>query len=295
MGFIVDAAEAQEWITADPRNAEVLFPYLNGEDLNSRPDAAASRWVIDFNNRSEAEASAYVLPYGRLIDVVKPERQRLKPDGTYVLRRPLPERWWQYGEKRPAMRRAIADLSEVLVIALVSKTVMPMRVPTGQVFSHKLGVFASWSYSTQVVLSSSLHQVWAVKYGSTMRADVNYSPSDVFETFPMPETNERTDELGRSLHDTRHEIMRRRSLGLTKLYNMVNDPRIVGDEDVDKVREMHAIIDAATIDSYGWGDLTTDHGFHEYRQMVRWTISPGARIELLDRLLQENLHRARGT
>ena len=38
------------------------------------------------------------------------------------------------------------DLDEVLVIALVSKTVMPIRVPTGQVFSHKLVVFATDSF-----------------------------------------------------------------------------------------------------------------------------------------------------
>ncbi|OQQ26128.1 type II restriction endonuclease subunit M, partial [Prescottella equi] len=130
MGFVLDSAEAQEWIAADARNAEVLFPYLNGEDLNSRPDASASRWVIDFNDRSEAEASQYALPYRRLVETVKPERQRVKPDGSFVLRRPLPERWWQYGEKRPAMRKAIATLPEALVIALVSKTVMPLRVPT---------------------------------------------------------------------------------------------------------------------------------------------------------------------
>ena len=42
MGFVLEAAEAQEWIKADPRNAEVLFPYLNGEDLNSRPDAGSA-------------------------------------------------------------------------------------------------------------------------------------------------------------------------------------------------------------------------------------------------------------
>ena len=62
MGFVVDVAEAQEWIAADARNAEVLFPYLNGEDLDQRPDASASRWVIDFNDRSESAASRYGLP-----------------------------------------------------------------------------------------------------------------------------------------------------------------------------------------------------------------------------------------
>ena len=67
----------------------------------------------------------------------------------------------------------------MLVIALVSKTVMPMRVPTGQVFSHKLGVFVTDSFADQAALSSSMHYLWTIKYGSTMRTDVHYSPSDV--------------------------------------------------------------------------------------------------------------------
>jgi len=85
-GFVVDVAEAQEWIATDPRNAEVLFPYLNGEDLNSRPDASASRWVIDFTDRSEVEAAAFARPFGRLAEQVKPERASerasRKPCGT---------------------------------------------------------------------------------------------------------------------------------------------------------------------------------------------------------------------
>ena len=45
------ADEAQRWIADDPRNAEVLFRYLNGEDLNSRPTRRRRAWVIDFNDR----------------------------------------------------------------------------------------------------------------------------------------------------------------------------------------------------------------------------------------------------
>jgi len=285
MGFVVDPAEAQEWIAADARNAEVLFPYLNGEDLNSRPDASASRWVIDFNDRAEAEAASYELPYARILEQVKAERAS-KPKAV----RDAP--WWLFLRARPAMRRAIAALPEVLVIALVSKTVMPVRVGTGQVFSHKLGVFASDSYSTQAVLSSSLHQVWAVKYGSTMRADVNYSPSDVFETFPRPQPTEQLEALGRVLHETLCEIMLRRDLGLTKVYNFVNDPAVDADEDAWRLREVHQRIDEAAMEAFGWGDLALGHGFHEYRQMMRWSTSPAARAEFLDRLLLENHRRA---
>nr|WP_315503018.1 DNA methyltransferase [Actinomyces oris] len=293
-GFVLESKEAQGWIEEEPRNVEVLFPYLSGEDLNSRPDCSASRWVIDFNDWSEERAAEHEAPYRRLLRDVKPERQRVKPDGSYVLRKPLPERWWQYGEKRPALRKAIADLDEVLVIALVSKTVMPVRVPTGQVFSHKLAVFATDRFVDQAVLSSSLHLLWVMRYSSTMRADVNYSPSDVFETFPRPEPTPELEVIGRTLHTERREIMLRRDLGLTKLYNLVNDPGLEDgtDPDVDRMRAIHVELDTVVAAAYGWEDLDLTHGFHTYRKMTRWTVPPATRVEILDRLLEENHRRA---
>jgi len=78
------------------------------------------------------------------------------------------------------MRRAIAGLDELLVLTLHSKSVMPLRVPTGQVFSHGLAIFATASFADQTVLSSSLHQTWAVMYGSSLGHNTTrYTPSDV--------------------------------------------------------------------------------------------------------------------
>ncbi len=48
MGFVLEPDEARRLIDKNPRNKDVLFPYLNGEDLNSRPDQSPSRWVINF-------------------------------------------------------------------------------------------------------------------------------------------------------------------------------------------------------------------------------------------------------
>ncbi|MEV5710258.1 DNA methyltransferase [Actinoallomurus sp. NPDC052274] len=287
MGFVLDPEEAAAWIEADPRNKDVLFPYLNGEDLNSRPDTSPSRWVIDFQSRSEDQAKEYPMPFGHVLQEVRPERAR---KAKAVREAP----WWLFLRSRPAMRKAIARLDEVLVIALVSKTVMPVRVPTGQVFSHMLGVFATDSFADQAVLSSSLHQTWAIKNGSGMRNDPRYTPSDVFETFPRPEPSERLTEIGRTLDAERREIMLGRDLGLTKLYNLVNDPDIADSADahVARMREIHVELDEAVIDAYGWGDVPLEHGFHTYRQMRRWTVSPTARVEILDRLLEENHRRA---
>ena len=88
--------------------------------------------------------------------------------------------------------------------------------------------------------------------------------------------------------------MLRRQLGLTKLYNLINDPDITddSDDDVAKLRAIHVELDRAVMDAYGWTDVDLGHGFHTYRQMQRWTVSPAARVEIMDRLLEENHRRA---
>ena len=289
-GFILEPEEAGEWIAEDPRHAEVLFPYLNGEDLNSRPDCSASRWVVDFNERSQEAARQYKLPWKHVFDKVRPER--VVKDAEKYPR--MVNEWWKYWNSRPAMRKAIADLDEVLVIARVSKTVIPLRVSTRQVISEQVVVFATDSYAQQAVLSSSLHQYWAIAYGSGMRSDPRYTPSDVFETFPRPEPTPELEAIGRTLHTERREIMLRRELGLTKLYNLVNDPGLEAgtDPDVDRLRAIHVELDAAVAAAYGWEDLDLTHGFHTYRKMTRWTVPPATRVEILDRLLEENHRRA---
>ena len=192
------------------------------------------------------------------------------------------------------MRRAIAGLDEVLVLTLHSKAVMPLRVHHRQVFSHALAVFATDSYADQAVLSSSLHQLWAIRHGSTLETRIRYTPSDVFETFPRPAPTARLTEAGKLLDTERREVMLRRQLGLTKLYNVVNDRDVAdsADKDVARLREIHVEIDEAVMAAYGWAGLPLDHGFHGYRQMTRWTISPQARVEVFDRLLEENHRRA---
>ncbi|MCR2053089.1 N-6 DNA methylase [Actinomyces bowdenii] len=282
-GFILDPAEAQAWIAEDPHNAEVLFPYLNGEDLNSRPDCSPSRWVIDFDVRSAEEARTYGRPYERLLRQVRPVRIKSK-------RKPRRDYWWRFAENASGMRKAIADLNEVLVIARVSKTVTPVRVSTGSVMSEATVVFVTESHVQQAVLSSAPHQDWAITYGSTLETRLRYTPSDVFETFPRPAPTPELEAIGRTLDTERREIMLRRQLGLTKLYNLVNDPGLAAgaDPDVDRMRAIHVELDAAVAAAYGWNDLDLTHGFHTYRKMTRWTVPPATRVEILDRLLEEN-------
>ncbi|MCA1604032.1 MAG: SAM-dependent DNA methyltransferase, partial [Acidobacteria bacterium] len=286
-GFVLDSKEAYEWLELDPENAEVLFPYINGEDLNSRSDVSPSRWVIDFNDRTESAAKMFRAPFERVYNKVLPER-------LVNNRKIYRDYWWQFAEKRPTMRRAIQGMDQVLAVAVTSKTVMPMRLPTGQVFSNTVDVFATNLFEDQAVLSSTLHQMWAIKYGSGLRNDPRYTPSKVFETFPRPKGADRLAGIGKLLDAERREIMLRRDLGLTRLYNLVNDPGILDavDPDVARLRKVHLELDEAVMAAYDWEEVPLEHGFHTYRQMRRWTVSPKARVEILDRLLEENHRRA---
>lgn len=289
-GFVLAEAQADEMIASDPKNAEVLFPYLNGDDLNSCPGSLASRWVIDFGELDESSASKFDLPWRHVEDRVKPER--IKKDGEKYPR--MVYEWWKFWNARPGMRSAISELDEVLAITRHSSTVAPLRVASRQVHSDALAVFATESYSDQAVLSSSAHQVWAVVWGSTFGTGVRYTTSSVFETYPRPSQTDRLDAIGRTFDAQRREVMRRRNLGLTRLYNLVNDPDITddADKDVSQMRQLHVELDEAVMDAYCWSDVPLEHGFHTYRQTTRWTIGPAARVEILDRLLEENHRRA---
>jgi methylase of polypeptide subunit release factors len=288
LGFLVTPDAAREMLRADPLNADVLEPFLTGEDLNSSSNCVASRWTVNFHDWESAKAQRYKAPFDWIQSHLFAYRQGLKQKPS------LQERWWVYERRGVRLYVAIAGLTEVLVMTLHTKPVMPSRVPSHQVFSHGLAVFATDSYADQAVLSSSAHQLWAIKYGSGLGTTIRYTPSDVFETFPRPESTARLEAAGRTLDEVRREIMLRRDLGITDVYNLVNDPGVdaTSDRDVGRLRQIHVDIDSAVMASYGWSNIELDHGFHSYRRMQRWSVTPAARAELFDRLLEENHRRA---
>ena len=58
-----------------------------------------------------------------------------------------------------------------------------------------------------------------------------------------------------------------------------------------RLRELHVALDLAARDAYGWSDLALDHQHWTTAQGTRFTVSPAAKDELLDRLLELNHQR----
>lgn len=284
-GFVLDSAEADELLAEGEEYRQVIRPFLSGRDLNSSPTGTASRYVVDFGDRDEAAARSYPRAFELLETRVKPGRQKL---GSAVLR----DKWWLFEHRARQLYAATEGRSRTLAIAEVSKTVQPMFVPTDQVFMQKVIVFAYDDFHHFGVLSSAFHWWWAIVYAASLRNDPSYSPSDVFNTFPQPSkiAGSGVELAARALDDHRSSVMVQASLGLTKTYNRVHSLDEL-DADIVRLRQMHVDLDCAVRDAYGWSDLELDHHHWETPQGMRFTVSPEAKDELLDRLLELNHER----
>lgn len=293
-GFMLEPSEADALIASDGRNADVIFPVLNGQELNTRPDQSAERRIINFFDwpldrptacRGYSGPVASDFPGCLRILAERVKEERLSKGGD-TAKAP----WWQFWRIRKELYQAISDATGVVTVAATSRTLAFAIVSARQVFSHATYVFTLDPHSGLAVLQSCFHESWVRQYASSMKNDLRYTPTDCLETFPLPTKITDLSEVGDGYHTLRRQIMRDRREGLTKTYNRFHD----SDEnstDIQKLRDLHVEMDQAVAAAYGWTDLELDHGFHETKQGVRFTIGESARREVLQRLLKLNHER----
>ncbi len=354
-GVASPLAEMHRLIEKDPRNREVIFPYIGGQEVNTSPTHAHHRYVINFRDfplrREDVDVRAIAantdiavaderpikrvaawagatdeqrrgwLQLGRvprdytdpvaadwpdLLRIVeeriKPERAKLGDNGDARRRK---EKWWLWGRYTPALFRSIAGLERVLAISRLGQQGAFAFLSGRAVFADRLVVFPFDRYSHFCVLQSRPHDLWARFFGSTMKDDLLYTPSDCFETFPFPdgwETESALEGVGNEYYEFRASLMVRNDEGLTKTYNRFHDP-YENDPDIAKLRELHAAMDRVVLDAYGWTDIPTDCEFlldyeideKEWgtrKKPYRYRWPDAVRDEVLARLLELNAERA---
>lgn len=298
MGFVLTPEEAQALIDKNPKNRDVLFPYLNGQDLNSRPDQSPSRWVINFRDWPLDRGSApkgYEGPVaGDYPDCLRIVEEKVKPERAKLTRKVRRERWWQFAERAPALYAAIEGMERVLALSLVNNHLAFAWAPTTYVFAHRLAIFAVPDDGYFGVLQSQLHYHWAWSRSSTMRRDINYSPTDAFDTFPFPTLFRGVAEAARVYANVRQVALAQHpGRGLTGIHNHLHDPAIQHPAIV-RLRSQQVALDEATLAAYGWTDIALNHGFRELPQGMRFTVAAAAQRELLDRILSLNHRRFAG-
>ena len=282
-GFILNDDEAKNLFSKSANNHDVIFPYLSGQDLYSSSSHQASRWVIYFWDWPIGKAQQYKEPFEIVELRVKPERKNHSEERAR-------REWWLFQRVRSELYKSINELGKVLVRPRVSNTHSLVFINDGPIISEASVVFLFNDFSHFSILQSTLHELWATKFGSTLGQGIRYTPSDVFDTFPMPNVGGYLDSIGKNYYTFRDQISIKLNEGLTAINNRFHNSKEKS-ADIALLRELHIEMDNAVAATYGWSDLDLGHGFHETPQGMRFTISETARREVLARLLQLNHER----
>lgn len=250
IGMAIDLQEYDDLVARDPRNADVLRPYLGGDEVNTNVGPPHERYMIEFTNKTLEEARAWPDLLEIIERRVKPARDKDKR-GTYRTY------WWKPGESAGALYRALEGLSECLVVCIHAKHLIFTLQDTAQFFSNALQVFAMNTMSAFAVLQSRVHEPWVWLLSSTLRdAGIRYTASDCFDTFPFPQRDPSIvvpalESAGGAVYESRARYMVSSDQGLTKVYNALKDPAC-RDSSVLELRRLKEEMDRAVLDAYGW-------------------------------------------
>lgn len=327
----------------------VLFPYLNGDDVCSHPDQLAGRSVICFwdwpfdrsatgswetmapsqqakllaDGHATSDYPGFVVTdFPELKDIVestvRPHRQQRDNKGAFKLRKPLPQKWWQFSDKRPGLYHHMGmgdhfashpsdwnpghpPLEKVIVRVQSTKHHAFAFVTPKQIINNTLNVIASEDCALFALLSSEFHASWFYRYGSNLgvagRQSMGYPRyyhTEVYGTFPfkLDCLTKEVENIGEAMLSLRTEWMRSKQNGLTSFYNLLHSP-LSNDETISQFRRLCSDLERMLSAAYGWADLDVTLDFHlnEYlptSDNLRYTFSSEVRQQLLLRFSELN-------
>ena len=282
--FIKTKQEVEEIRGRNPGLDKYLRRYVNGDVLNGTPDIDGGLFVIDFGDLDAHQIDGCA-------DIVAELKFRVSQERLNQKRQIHEHRPWLHWDKRLVFMAAARKLPRVIACVIVQRHMVFEFVDPNNLYAHGIKLFADDRSSLFALLQSSIHEAWVRGASSKLGNSVRYSTSTSFDTFPIPDTALEQEELiniGDEYSRVRRDAAIGLGLGLTDLYNVFHDPKVVADR-TRSLRDLHMNLDYAVAAAYGWRDLCLGHAFCQVpylpdRDSVRFAISESARIEILRRL-----------
>ena len=182
-GVASSLADMQRLIDSDPRNREVIFPYIGGEEVNTSPTHAHHRYVINFGERSEDECRR------RWPDLMAIVEERVKPTRMTDNRATYRDHWWQYAEiaKGASHRHRRSEAGVSYLTESAHASIAFTYVPNGTILNEKTVVLPFDQHSRRsAVLQSRIHEIWARFFGSTLKDDLQLHTLELLRHLPVP-------------------------------------------------------------------------------------------------------------
>ncbi len=256
--FDIDESLAHRMLTApNPHarpNSDVVRPVVSAIDIGQ---GSRRKWTIDFALMEMDEACLYEMPFEYVKRVVLPARETRRDDYR--------GKWWQYARPRPEMRAALQGLMRYMITPGVSKHRLFVWVGSETLSNQGTLVFARSDDYFFGVLHSRIHEVWALKQGTSLEDRPRYTPTTTFETFPFPWPPGREPVDSRELHAiamAAHILVELRNNwldtdGLTEAERKKRTLTNLYNARPTWLDLAHQRLDRAVFDAYGWPlDLT---------------------------------------
>jgi hypothetical protein len=165
----------------------------------------------------------------------------------------------RFGEKAVGMRAALTGLSRYVAAGRLAKRLNLTWQSVTVCPSDLIYVFAFEDDYSMGVLLSRAHGAWAQARDSTLETRLRYTPTSGFATFPWPSPTtasqrESVAAASVALLDRRTEICHDREIGLTTLYNQVDDGAY------QDLTALHRVLDEAVAACYGWPKKVAQNG-----------------------------------
>jgi hypothetical protein len=262
-GFVLEKSEVEAHRRADDNKLpEVVKRFFNGRDLLQ---VSRDAYVIDFFGMTEEQArDKHPALFQRILDRVKPERDQNQ-------RMSYRQKWWIFAEPRSEFRVATRGLEWFIATPMTAKHRLFLPLDAAGLPDQGLVPIASSDWFCLGVLSSRLHQIWALASGGTLEDRPRYNQSRCFDTFPFPEVeNSRRSVISHIAEQLASHRQRQlklfTSLALTDIYNVLekirsDTPLSAQDSAIHEqglisiLRKHHDDLDRAVFDAYGWNDL----------------------------------------
>lgn len=263
--FLLAPDEAGQMISADAKNAAVIFSYLIARDLVGNKDGLPSRYIVDFGERDVLASQTYSLPFKRVQTLVLPDRQkRAKKEekrneealqanpNARVNRHHLNflNQWWRLSYRRSDLMEILANIPRYIACGRVTKRPIFEFYSTSIHPSDALSVFPLTDDYSFGILQSGLHWNWFTERCSTLREDFRYTSDTVFDSFPWPqapklEAVKAVAAAARKLRQVRRGLCEKHNLSLRELYRSAELP---GNHPLDHAQD---VLDSAVRKAYG--------------------------------------------
>jgi len=255
-GFLLSKAKGLQLLKQHPEYAEILKPFLIGDELVSNPGSQPGRFVIDFTYKNQIEASKYHKLYQIIEEKVLPDVEKKAKDEEAGITKPNGRVaqlgiWWKMWRRREDMLQSVSGLKRYIACARVTQRPIFEFISSKINPNEKVMCFAFQDDYTFGIIQSNIHWLWFIEKCTTLAMTPNYNSASIWDTFPFPQHPtekqvEKVAEAARNLYQERSRTLKDYNMSLRDLYRLLEKPG------KNPIKDLHRMLDEAVTEAYGF-------------------------------------------